>query len=318
MKVAFVFPGQGSQIVGMGRELSEALPAARDVFAKAEEAFGPGLTRLCFEGPEEELKKTPNTQPALVATSLACLKALEDRGVQPSMVAGHSVGEYSALVAARVVDVAMAIQLTALRGREMDRACPAGTGGMAAIMGFERPEVQALCDGVREVGVAQIAAINTTGQLVIAGHIRALTEVIALAKAKGAASATILPVSGPFHSSLMKPAEEPLRAALEKLRFARPAVPVVTNADARPHTEGGELKALLIEQLTRPVLWQASAELMVRSGVDVFVELGAGRVLSGLIKRLDRNVTCHSVRDPESLEKTVDYFKANGYRFVTS
>ncbi|MBI4858937.1 MAG: ACP S-malonyltransferase [Candidatus Riflebacteria bacterium] len=315
MKIAFVFPGQGSQIVGMGRDLADSCQAARDVFARAEEAYGGGLSRLCFEGPEEDLKKTANTQPAIVATSIASLRALEARGVRPGVVAGHSVGEYSALVAAGVIDEVSAIKLTALRGRLMEESCPAGTGGMAAIMGFEEPQVVALCNAVKETGVCQLAAINTVGQIVVAGNIRALTEFIARAKAQVAQSATMLPVSGPFHSALMKSAEEGLKKALIATPFKPASVPVVANVDAKPHTDPNELKGMLLAQLTRPVLWHGTVEGMVKSGVNVFVELGPGRVLSGLIKRLDRNVTCQSVRDPESLEKTVDYFKANGYPF---
>lgn len=309
MKIAFVFPGQGSQVVGMGRELYDALPVAKDVFERAEAAFGGGLKRLCFEGPEDQLKLTENTQPAILTTSVACLRALETYGVKPALVAGHSVGEYAALVAAGALADEDAVRLTRMRGKLMETACPAGTGSMAAIMGVERADVEALCAQVKDTGVAQVAALNTTGQVVIAGHVRALTEVIALANAKGAASATMLPVSGPFHSALMQPAADGLQSALDGIAVQKAAVPVIANVDAQPHQEPAELKPLLIQQLTRPVLWQTTVEWMLKNGVDTFVELGAGRVLSGLIRRMDRKAVCHSVRDVESLQKTAEALK---------
>lgn len=312
MKIAFVFPGQGSQVVGMGKELYDQVPAARPVFDAADRAYGGGLTRLCFEGPEEELKKTEHTQPAILTTSVACLRVLQERGVRPAVVAGHSVGEYAALVAAGALAFEDAVRLTRLRGKLMETACPEGTGGMAAMMGGDRAGIEALCAQVKEIGVAQVAALNTTGQIVIAGHVRALVEVVAQAKAKGVASATMLPVSGPFHSALMAPAAEGLSKALDSITVSPAQVPVVANVDAKPHTSPAEIKANLVQQLTEPVLWTTTVEAMIADGVDTFVELGAGRVLSGLIRKVNRNVTCHSVRDVESLGKTVEAFKAAG------
>lgn len=295
----------------MGRELHDASPLARRVFERAEAACA-GLTRLCFEGPEPELKRTENTQPAILTTSVAALRVLEARGVRPQVVAGHSVGEYAALVAAGSLDETDAVKLTRLRGTLMETACPAGTGGMAAILGAERSEVEALCKQVSDTGVAQVAALNTAGQVVIAGHLKALEAVLELARAKGVRSATMLPVSGPFHSALMQPAAGGLRKALDGIAVKAAAVPVVANVDAREHQDPGQIKDLLVLSLTRPVLWQTSVEAMLAGGVTAFVELGAGRVLSGLIRRLDRKAVCHSVRDAESLEKTVGALKAAG------
>ena len=294
----------------MGRELFDASPVAKAVFERAEAAYGGGLQRLCFEGPEDQLKLTEHTQPAILTTSVACLRALEAHGVKPDVVAGHSVGEYAALVAAGALEETDAVRLTRLRGKLMETACPAGTGGMAAIMGLERADVELLCAQAKEIGVAQVAALNTTGQVVIAGHVKALTEVVARATAKGASSATLLPVSGPFHSALMQPAADGLKAALDGVSVKPARVPVVANVDAQPHQDPAELKPLLVHQLTRPVLWQNTVAWMLENGVTAFVELGAGRVISGLIRRLDRKAVCHSVRDPESLQKTVEALRS--------
>jgi len=300
----------------MGKDISHNVAVARETFDEAEKAFGGGLIQLCFEGPEDELKKTENTQPAIVATSIAMLRALTAFGIKPDLVAGHSVGEYAALVAAESLSLSDAIRLTRLRGKLMETSCPDGIGGMAAVMGFEPEEVQKVLDDVSGEGIAQIAAINTTGQVVIAGHIRALTQVVAKAKAAGAMNATILPVSGPFHSALMQNARDGLEHAITEANLREARVPVVANVDAQRHTDPATFKALLLEQLTRPVLWQASVETMVRDGVSVFVELGAGRVLSGLIRKFNRSLTCLSVRDAETLSKTVDWFRASEYPVV--
>lgn len=313
MKIAFVFPGQGSQAVGMGQELAAQIPAAAEVFDTADRAYGNGLKKLCFEGPEDALKQTENTQPALVTTSIAALRALERHGVKPDLVAGHSVGEYSALVAAGALKLEDAVRLTRLRGRLMESSCPAGLGGMAAIMGLEPEQVEKLFEGVPADEIADIAAVNTPGQVVIAGHKSALLPIVEKARAAGAMNATMLVVSGPFHSRLMKNARDGLSTALVDVKMNRTTIPVVCNADARPHQEPDDFRAMLLDQLTKPVLWQATMAEMVKQGVTTFVELGAGRVLSGLIKKFDRKLICHSVKDPESLAKTVEALKAEGY-----
>jgi len=313
VKVAWIFPGQGSQIVGMGKELAEEYPEARAVFEEADDALETSLSKLCWDGPEDELKKTFNTQPAILTCSVACLRALRTKGIEASFAAGHSIGEYAALVAAGVMSFRDAVQVTRLRGKLMEASCPQGTGGMAAIMGIEPERVLELCREVSESGVADPAAFNCPGQVVVAGHIRALTEVIARTKAEGAKSATLLTVSGPFHSSLMKDAQDGLRDKLGRVEMTAATYPVVTNVDARPQTDPDVIRKNLILQLTKPVMWQASIEAMRSSGAKVFVELGAGRVLAGLLRRIDRHLDTVGVRDVESLDKTLDFFKAEGY-----
>ncbi len=316
MGIAFIFPGQGSQIVGMGKGLAEEYPAAREVFAKADEALGFELSRLCWEGPEDELKKTYNTQPAILTTSIACLEAFKSRcDLAPAVVAGHSVGEYAALVAAEVLQFEDAVRLTRLRGQLMEAACPKGTGGMAAVVGgIPMERVEQLCRGIAEESgfVLEPAGYNCPEQIVVAGHIRALSELLTRVKAEGARNATLLSVSGPFHSSLMAEAKQPLRERLDALSMSDAAVPVVCNVDASPHTKADELKENLVEQLVKPVLWEKSVRWMMDNGVKEYVEFGAGRVLAGLLRRIDRSLKTQGVRDVASLEKTLDHFKAVG------
>jgi len=313
VNVAFIFPGQGSQVIGMGKQLAEEYVEARKIFEQADEAFGAPLSKLCWEGPEEELKLTFNTQPAILACSIACFTVLCERGIKPTIMAGHSIGEYAALVAAGVMTFHDAIQVTRLRGQLMEAACPEGTGGMAAIMGLEPARVLEICSEAGEAGVAEPAAFNCPGQVVIAGHIRALTEVIAHSKAEGARNATLLSVSGPFHCSLLKDAKEGLRDKLERVEMKPATIPVVVNVDARPHTDPEEIRRCLIDQLTKPVMWAASVEAIVGTKTRAFVELGAGRVLAGLLRRIDRHLHVQGVRDVASLDKTMDFFKAEGY-----
>ena len=313
MNVAFIFPGQGSQIIGMGKELADEYKEAREVFAEADEVLGFSLSKLCWKGPEKELKKTFNTQPAILTTSIACMKVLQSKGVTPSITAGHSIGEYASLVAANVMSFKDAVALTRLRGELMEASCPQGTGGMAAIMGMERERVLEICEEMSESGIAQAAALNCPGQIVIAGHIRALTEVIAKAKAEGARNATLLTVSGPFHCDLMKNAQDGLRKKLEQIEMKTASFPVVSNADACLHTDPSELKDNLIAQLTKPVLWEDCINKIHQQKTKLFAELGAGRVLSGLLRRISRQFSVTSVRDVASLEKAVDFFKAEGY-----
>ncbi len=312
MKVAFMFPGQGSQVVGMGRELALAHPAVHDAFEEVNNALDFNLSKLCWEGPENELKQTYNTQPALLTLSVAILRLLKNAGITADYVCGHSVGEYAALVAAEVIDLPTAARLTRLRGKLMNEACPSGNGGMAAILGLERAQVLELCKQVEEIGIAAPAAYNSPGQVVVAGEIRPLTEVVAQAKASGAISATMLPVSGPFHSPLMQPAARGLKDRILEAGFQKAKIPVICNVDAKPHTDPTELCHNLIAQLTMPVRWQDSIQWLIDNGVRSFAEMGPGRVLTGLNRRIDRSVHTSNIQDANSLEKSLGYFRSNG------
>ncbi|MBI4870465.1 MAG: ACP S-malonyltransferase [Candidatus Riflebacteria bacterium] len=312
LKVGFVFPGQGSQVVGMGLELAQQYAEARQVFETADAVLGGSFSALCWKGPEAELQQTANTQPAIVTASVACLRVFERCGVHAELVAGHSVGEYAALVAGGALSLDAAVGLTRLRGQLMESSCPGGTGSMAAVMGLDEETVRGICREVAGAGVAEVAGLNCPGQVVLAGHVQALSEALAVAKSRGASQATMLRVSGPFHSSLMAPAAEGLARELGKAPLGRPRVPVVCNADAQGHVEPVRLRENLVAQLTRPVLWQKSIELMLGQGVNVFVEFGAGRVLSGLMRRIRRDAQMLNVADRGSLDKTLGFFRAEG------
>lgn len=311
MKIAFVFPGQGSQVVGMGKELAEKYPIVRETFEEVDDALDLKLSKLCWEGPEEELKLTFNTQPALLTTSVAILRLVQKAGIPATYVAGHSVGEYAALVAAGVFDLKTAARLTRLRGKLMDTACPAGQGGMAAVVGLERDQVKQLCEKVKEIGTCAPAAYNCPGQIVVAGEIRPLTEVVAQAKAVGAIQATMLPVSGPFHSPLMLPAAQGLKDRIQEAKLKKAKIPVVCNVDAMAHEDPTELGNYLIGQVTLPVRWQDSIEFMVKQGIRCFLEMGPGRVLSGLVKRTNKTVDTVNIQDVNTLEKTLGFFRSN-------
>lgn len=291
--LALLFPGQGSQEVGMGRDAFEASPEARAVFEAADDALGFALTKLCFEGPEDELRLTQNQQPAILTTSIALLRALEARApIQPDFVAGHSLGEYTALVAAGALAFEDAVPLVHARGRFMQEAVPEGQGAMAAILGGNAELVAAACAEVaRETGqIVAPANWNSPQQTVIAGHAGAVEAAGEAAKAAGAKRAVPLPVSAPFHCSLMEPAAAKLEAELQRVRFRDPVVPVVTNVEAEPNREGARIPALLRQQVTAAVRFTESIQRMVALGVDRIVEVGPGHVLSGLIARIDRKI----------------------------
>lgn len=301
--IAFVFPGQGSQMVGMGRGLAEAFPASRAVFDQADQALGLELSRLCFEGPEADLQMTANTQPAILATSIAALRPLEERGVRPGRVAGHSLGEYSAVVAAGGLSLADALVAVRRRGQYMQAAVPAGTGAMAAILMLDLAAVEQACREAAQGEVVAPANINGPGQVVIAGHAAAVDRASELCKARGARRAVRLPVSAPFHCALMGPAQTRLAADLERLAFADLALPLVNNVDARTVSSAAAVREGLVRQVSGVVRWQECVERLVAEGVSTFVEVGPGAVLAGLVKKINKQVRVLNVEDPASLEQ---------------
>jgi [acyl-carrier-protein] S-malonyltransferase len=315
--IAFTFPGQGSQKVGMGRAWADASEAARRTFEEADEALGLNLSRLCFEGPEEELGLTANTQPALLATSIAVHRALAAAveaapDLTPVVLAGHSLGEYSALVAAGALDFATALKLVRRRGEFMQNAVPVGEGAMAAILGLDADAVAALAADATAAGaetgeVCAVANLNGPGQTVIAGHKGAIDRAVVLAKERGARKATLLAVSAPFHSPLMRPAREAMAGLLTDTVFADPRVPVISNVDAAPVTTGAAARDALIRQIDSPVRWVESVLLMAETfGVTTFVEVGPGTVLSGMNRRIAVGTVCAAVGDPDLLRKFLD------------
>ena len=301
--IAFVFPGQGSQAPGMGRDLWEQYPAARAVFEEADEALGFALSELCFDGPAEELQLTENTQPAILTASVAALRAMEAEGFPaPDFVAGHSLGEYSALVAAGALKLRDAVRVVRQRGRFMQEAVPVGAGAMAAVLGSDFETVEAVCrEAALEGEVCSPANVNSPGQIVIAGSAAAVERAVPLLKARGAKRAVPLKVSAPFHCALMMPAQERLAEALAEVAFDDPRVPLVTNVDAAIIRTAEEARASLVRQVSSPVRWRESVELLEREGVRSFVEVGPGKVLSGLVRQTAPRVQCVNVEDSQSL-----------------
>ncbi|HKK01132.1 MAG TPA: ACP S-malonyltransferase [Desulfuromonadales bacterium] len=300
--IAFVFPGQGAQFAGMGKELAENFSEARQVFEEADDALGFSLSRLCFEGPEDDLKLTTNTQPAILTTSVAALRVVTaETGLAPSYVAGHSLGEYSALVAAESLAFSDAVRTVRARGAFMQEAVPVGVGAMAAIIGLDNAQVESLCLDAAQGEIVSPANFNGGGQLVIAGHASAVERAIVLAKERGAKRALPLPVSAPFHCALMVPAGERLSGVLDGIDVAPLKTPVVSNVEATPNSDASRVKELLVTQVSAPVRWEESVSTMATLGVDRFIELGPGKVLGGLIKRIARGVAIQSVESPSGL-----------------
>jgi [acyl-carrier-protein] S-malonyltransferase len=305
-KTAFVFPGQGSQYQGMGKELAANFGVAREVFEEADDVLGWKLSRLCFEGPDEDLRLTSNTQPAILATSIAILRVLvAETGIRADYLAGHSLGEYSALVAAEALRYEDALRTVHLRGTFMQEAVPVGVGAMAAILGAEAKTVAEICVEAAQGEVVVPANYNSPGQIVIAGHSAAVQRAIEIAKARGFRKALLLPVSVPSHCGLMAPAGDRLAAVLEKVQVGPLSVPVVTNVEGKPNCNSDDVKRLLVEQLSSPVLWDASVKQMVDLEVESFFEIGPGKVLSGLIKRIDKNVAIRNIEDLAGIKSVV-------------
>jgi [acyl-carrier-protein] S-malonyltransferase len=305
VRAAFLFPGQGSQKVGMGRALADAFPESKAVFQEADEALGFGLSSLCFDGPEDQLQLTANTQPAILATSVAAHRALALRGGAAAFVAGHSLGEYSALVAAGSLPLRAAVTIVRRRGEYMQEAVPVGVGAMAAVLGLDLPAIEKACREAAGDEVVAPANINSPGQVVIAGHSGAVDRASELCRSAGAKKAVRLPVSAPFHCSLMKPAQQRLEKDLDATAFGDPSPALVNNVDARVVSTGAECRDGLVRQVSAPVLWQDCVERLVSEGVEAFVEVGPGRVLGGLVKRIAKGASVWSVEDPESLDQAL-------------
>jgi [acyl-carrier-protein] S-malonyltransferase len=308
--IAWIFPGQGAQVVGMGKEMAREFPRAREVFERADAALALDLARICWDGPDETLKQTEITQPALLTTSVACLTVLRDAGHRPAIAAGLSLGEYTALVCAGALDFDDAVRTVRSRGRFMQEAAAGKTTAMAAILGLDADAVRRVCAEASAAGVVEPSNFNSPGQVVIAGEEAAVVRGIALAKAAGARRAVMLPVSAPFHTSLMAPAAERLAETLASVPITTPSLPVVSNVTAEAVTSADDIRRLLVAQVASPVRWDDSVRTMAQAGADVFVEIGPGASLSGMVRRTVEGARTLSVEDPASLQVTLGALSA--------
>jgi [acyl-carrier-protein] S-malonyltransferase len=304
--IAFLFPGQGSQVVGMGKELAEKFPIARQTFEEADEALGYKLSQLCCEGPEEQLRLTEITQPAILTASIAAWRVLDEKGLEPKVAAGHSLGEYTAHVCAGTLKFADAVRTVRNRGKYMQEAVPVGVGAMAAILGMNLDGVSAVCRDAAEGDVCQPANINSPEQIVISGHKLAVERAAKLASDRGAKRAVMLPVSAPFHCALMKPAQDRLAGDLASISFSNPEIGVVCNVDSAVVDQGESSRDALIRQVTGSVKWEQSMRVLISQGVQLFIEVGPGKVLCGLMRQIDRSQKCSHVADEASLAKTLE------------
>ena len=309
--IAFIFPGQGSQTVGMGRDLATKFPLAQQTFDEADEALGYKLSECCFEGPEERLKLTETTQPAILTASIAAWRVLDAKGVKAKFVAGHSLGEYSAHVAAGTISFADAVRTVANRGRYMQEAVPVGVGAMAAILGMDLENVTAVCNDAADGEVCQAANVNSPEQVVISGNKEAVERAARLASERGAKRAVMLPVSAPFHCALMQPAQDRLAGDLNSVTFRDPKMAVACNVDAVLLNDGEAARDALVRQVTGSVKWEQSMRLLIAQGVQMFVEVGPGKVLCGLMRQIDRGPKCANVGDEPSLHKTTEFLTAS-------
>ncbi len=303
--IVLLFPGQGSQAVGMGKDLAENHPIARQTFEEADEALGYKLSQICFEGPEDQLRLTEITQPAILTVSIAALRVLQAQIPSPAFVAGHSLGEYSAHVAAGTISFADAVRTVRNRGRYMQEAVPVGVGAMAAILGMELEKINTICDEAAQGEICRPANINSPEQIVISGNSAAVERAVKLADERGAKKAKLLPVSAPFHCSLMKPAQDRLQADLDKLTMVNPVYPVACNVDAELVTDSSRARDTLVRQVTGSVKWEQCVRLLIAKGVQTFMEVGPGKVLWGLMRQIDRSKTSLNVSDEASLAKTI-------------
>ncbi|WP_375172806.1 ACP S-malonyltransferase [Pseudooceanicola sp.] len=312
MSRAFVFPGQGAQTIGMGKALAEAYPAAKAVFDEVDEALGESLSQLIWEGEQDALTLTQNAQPALMATSLAAMRALEAEGVKitdAAFVAGHSLGEYSALAAAGALSVADAARLLRTRGRAMQEAVPVGVGAMAALLGLDFDTARAVAEEAAQGDVCQAANDNDPAQVVVSGHKAAVERAVEIAKEKGAKRAVLLPVSAPFHCALMEPAAQVMAEALARAELNAPAVPLVANVRAEAVSDAATIRSLLVEQVTGSVRWRESVAYMAGEGVTEIWEIGAGKALSGMVRRIDKSISCTAVGSPEDVAAAAESLK---------
>lgn len=305
-KIAFIFPGQGAQYVGMGKEIAQGYSSAMNIFKQATEALGFDVEAMVFESDDETLKITENTQPTILTASVACMQPLLDKGIRPDVVAGLSLGEYAAHVAAGTLTFKDAVALVKKRGKYMQEAVPVGVGAMAAILGLDNEGVRECCAQASSEGIVAPANFNCSGQVVVAGEVKAVEKVVELTKEKGAKRSMLLPVSAPFHCSLLKPAGEKLAQELDKVELGNIQIPVVTNVTAKYVTDTSEVKDLLVKQVSSSVLWEECVKTMLENGVDTFIEIGPGKVLSGFIKKINKEARTLNVEDIESLNKVFE------------